>query len=116
MLGRGSVKCDSGSTVAGATRLVARAGGTAPDSGVRFPDELSVTADAFAPGQVLNFGTLAYVADYYGELCPLHRAMPADIELLTLPPPLGLLGEDLEVLAHQIWHGPGPNPTMSYHL
>ena len=25
----------------------------------------------------------------------------------------GLLGADLEVLAHQIWRGLGPNPTMS---
>jgi hypothetical protein len=37
----GSVKRDSGSTVAGATRLVARASGTAPDGGVHFPGEFS---------------------------------------------------------------------------
>ena len=35
----GSVKCDSSSTVAGATRLVTGASGTAPDGGVRFPGE-----------------------------------------------------------------------------
>jgi hypothetical protein len=46
----GSIKCDSGSTVAGATRLITRAGGTALDGGVRFPSELSVLAGAFAPG------------------------------------------------------------------
>ena len=54
--------------VAEATRLVAGAGGAAPDGGVRLPGEFSITADAFAPGQVLNFGRLAYIIDYYGEL------------------------------------------------
>jgi hypothetical protein len=42
--------------VAGATRLIAGASDTVPDGDVRFPSELSVTADAFAPSQVLNFG------------------------------------------------------------
>ena len=46
----GSVKCDFNSMVARATRLIARASGTTPDGGVRFPDEFSITADAFAPG------------------------------------------------------------------
>ena len=64
----GSVKCDSGSTVAGATRLIAIASGTAPDGGVYFPGEFFIIAGAFAPGQVLNFGSLAYVIDCYGEL------------------------------------------------
>jgi hypothetical protein len=59
------VKCDSGSTVAGATCLVTRASGAALDGGVRFPDEFFITADAFVTGQVLNFGSLAYVADCY---------------------------------------------------
>jgi hypothetical protein len=33
-------------------------------------------------------------------------------ELLAPPPPLGLLGADLEVLAQQIRRGLGPHPTM----
>jgi hypothetical protein len=59
-------------------------------------------ADAFAPNQVLNFGSLAYIADYYSELRPLHRAAPAGNEPPAPPPLLGLLGANLEVLAHQI--------------
>ena len=86
--------------MAGATRLVTGTGGTALDGGVRFPGELFVMADAFAPSLVLNFGTLAYVADCYGELCPLHGATLAGNESLGSPPPLGLLGADLTVLAH----------------
>jgi hypothetical protein len=85
--------------VAEATRLIAGASGTALDGGVCFPGEFSVTANAFAPGQVLNFGSLAYVADYYGELCALHRAAPAGNEPPTLPPPLRLLGAYLKDLA-----------------
>jgi hypothetical protein len=54
----GSVKCDSGSTVARATL----------DGGVRFPGEFFIIAGAFAPGQVLNFGSLAYIINCYGEL------------------------------------------------
>ena len=46
----GSVKCDFGSTVAGATRLVVGASGTALDGGVCFPGELSIMAGAFALG------------------------------------------------------------------
>lgn len=38
-----------------------------------------------------------------------------DYESPTLSPPPGLLGVDLEVLAQQIYHGLGPNPTMSEH-
>ena len=45
----GSVKCDSGSTVAGATRLIAEASGTAPDDGVWFPGKFLIIAGAFAP-------------------------------------------------------------------
>ena len=45
----GSVKCDSGSMVVGATRLIAGASGTAPDGGIRFPGEFFITAGAFAP-------------------------------------------------------------------
>ena len=56
-------------------------------------------ADAFTPGQVLKFGSLAYVADYYDELRPLDGAVPASNELPTLPPLLRLLGVDLKVLA-----------------
>jgi hypothetical protein len=53
----GSVKCNSSSMVVGATRLVAKASGTALDDNVCFLGEFSITADAFAAGQVLNFGS-----------------------------------------------------------
>ena len=46
----GSVKCDSGSTMAGATRLITGASGTTPDSGVRFLGEFSIMAGTFALG------------------------------------------------------------------
>jgi hypothetical protein len=111
----GSVKCDSGSTVAGATRLVTGASDTVPDDGVRFSSEFSVTVVAFALGQVLNFGRLVYATDCYGELRPLHGAAPVGNEPPASPPPPGLLGAYLEVLAHQIRCGLGPNPTVSYH-
>ena len=85
--------------MAGATHLVVRASGTALDGGVRFPDEFFIMADAFALGQVLNFGSLTYVADCYGKLCPLHGATPVGNDPPTLPPLPGLLRSDLEVLA-----------------
>jgi hypothetical protein len=75
-LGRGSVKCDLGSTVAEATCLIARASSTTPDGGVRFRGEFYIIAGTFTLGQVLNFGNLAYVADCYNKLCPLDRAVP----------------------------------------
>ena len=46
----GSVKCDSSSMVAGATRLVVGASGTTIDGGVRFPTEFSVTTGSFTLG------------------------------------------------------------------
>ena len=85
--------------MAGATRLIAGASGTALDGCVRFPSEFFVMAGAFAPGQVLNFGSLAYVTDCYGELCPLHGVVPAGNESPVSPPLPGLLGVYLEVLA-----------------
>jgi hypothetical protein len=54
---------------------------------------------AFALGKVPNFGSLAYVTDYYGELHPLHGAALVGNEPLASPPLLGLLEADLEVLA-----------------
>ena len=54
----GSIKCDSGSIVAGAACLVIGASGPALDSGVRFAVVFSVAASAFALGLVLNFGSL----------------------------------------------------------
>jgi hypothetical protein len=85
--------------VARATHLTAGASATIPDGGVRAPDEFFITASTFAPGQVLNFGSLAYVADYYCELRQLNGAAPVGNKLLAPPPPPGLLGADLEVLA-----------------
>jgi hypothetical protein len=55
---------------------------------------------AFALGQVLNFGSLAYIANCYGELHQLHGTVPASNEPPVLPPLSRLLGADLEVLAH----------------
>jgi hypothetical protein len=98
--------------MAGATWLIARASSATLDGGVCFLDEFFVTADAFALGQVLNFGSMTYFTDYYGELCPLNEAMPAGTESLALPPPPILLGANLEVLAWLIWSGLGSNPTM----
>jgi hypothetical protein len=69
--------------------------------------------NAFAPGQVLNFGSLAYVVDYYDELHPLKEAAPASDEPPTPPSLLGLSGADLEVLARHIQHSLGSNPIMS---
>jgi hypothetical protein len=69
--------------------------------------------DAFAPGQVLNFGSLAYVVDCYDELHPLKEAAPAGNKPPTLPSLLGLLGADLKVLAQHIQHGLGSNPIVS---
>jgi hypothetical protein len=99
--------------VAGAIHLVARASGAALDGGVRFPYEFSIMVGTFAPRQVVNFGSLAYITDCYGKLHPLHEVVPVGNEPLTPPPLLGLFGQDLEVLARQIWHGLGPNPIMS---
>ena len=60
----GSVKCDSGSTVPEASCLIVGASGTVLAGSVRFLNEFSIMVSAFAPGQVLNFGSLAYIADY----------------------------------------------------
>jgi hypothetical protein len=88
--------------VAGATRLVARVSSAALDSGVHFPRKFFIIVGAFASGQVLNFGSLAYVTECYGELHPFNGATLASNELSVPPPPLVLLGADLEVLAQQI--------------
>jgi hypothetical protein len=98
--------------VAGATRCVATASGATPDSGVCFPSELSVEAGAFALSQVLDFGSLSYIANCYGELRPHHGVVPAGNEPSVSSPSPGLLGADLEVLALQIRRGLGPNPAV----
>jgi hypothetical protein len=56
-------------------------------------------AGAFVSGQVLNFGSLAYIANCYGELRPLHGAASVGNEPPASSPPPGILGVDLEVLA-----------------
>jgi hypothetical protein len=99
--------------LAGATYHITGASGVIPDDDVHFPIELSVITGDFTPGQVLNFGSLAYVADCHGELRPLHGAAPVGNEPPVSPPPPGLLGANLEVLAHQIRHALGENPTVS---
>jgi hypothetical protein len=84
---------------AGATLLVTGASDATLDGGIYFPGEFSVTTDAFSLGQVLNFGSLACVADYYSELHPLKEAAPVGNEPSAPPSLLGLLGADLEVPA-----------------
>jgi hypothetical protein len=93
------VKCDSGSTVVRATRLIAGGGCVAPDGGARLPGEFSVTTNAFALGRVLHFGSLAYVTDGYGKLHPLKEVVLVDNKFLVPSSSPGLLGADLEVLA-----------------
>ena len=66
---------------------------------MRFSDEIIVAGVSFAPGQVLSFGSLAYIADYTGELHPLNETAPVDNESPASYPSSGLLGVDLEVLA-----------------
>ena len=46
----GSVKCDLGSMMVRATRLIAGASSTTLDGGVCFPGEFSMMAGAFASG------------------------------------------------------------------
>jgi hypothetical protein len=46
----GSVKCDSGSMVAGATCIITGASAIVLDGGVHFPGTFFITTDAFAPG------------------------------------------------------------------
>jgi hypothetical protein len=87
--------------VAGATRLVARASGTSLDGGVCFPSEFSIIASAFALGQVLHFGSQAYVADCYGELHLLNGFALVESELPALPPPPGRPREQIS----------GPRPS-----
>jgi hypothetical protein len=98
--------------VVGATHLITRASGIALDDGVRFPGVFFIIAGAFALGQVLNFGSLAYIVDCFGELRLLVGATPVGNELPASPPSSGLLGADLMVLAQQIQCGLGPSPTM----
>jgi hypothetical protein len=68
--------------VTGATHLVAGAGGVAPDGGVCLPGEFSITAGAFALGQVLDFGSLD-IANCYDELRLVKGIEPADNESLA---------------------------------
>jgi hypothetical protein len=96
----GNVKCDSGSTVARATRLIARASDASPDDGVHFHSEFLVTVIAFTLGQVLNFGSLAYITDCYSELRPLCGTMPVDYAAPALYPLTGPPGAN-----RQIHHG-----------
>ena len=60
--------------VAEATCLVARESGAALDGCVGFPGEFFIMAGAFALGQFLNFGSLAYVVDCNGEHHLLNEA------------------------------------------
>ena len=95
-----SIKCNYGSTVAGATRLIAGASGPTLEGGVYFPNEFSIMAGAFALGQVLNFGNLDYIADCYDELDPLHRATMVGNEPPASSPLPGPLRAYLEVLCN----------------
>ena len=98
--------------VARAIHLIIGASDIALDGGVRFSREFSVMVSAFAPGQVLNFGSLAYITDCYGELHLHHRAVMAGNEPPVSSPLLGPSRADLEVQAQQIRRSLGPDPTM----
>jgi hypothetical protein len=91
--------CDSGSTVVGATRLIVGASDTTLEGSVCFPSEFFIIVGAFTLGQVLNFGSLAYITDCYGELRPLDRAASAGNEPPASPSLSSLLGVDLKFLA-----------------
>jgi hypothetical protein len=101
--------------MAGATRLITGASSTSLDGDVCFPGKFSIMASAFVLGQVLNIGSLAYVADCYGELHLLHGAAMTSNEPSVSSPPLGPSRAYLEVLAQQIWHSLGSDPTVLDH-
>ena len=82
-----------------ATRLFTRASGPTLDGNVRIPSKFFIIAGAFALGQVLNFGSRAYVADCYRHLRPLNGATPVCNELSVPPLPPDPLRADLKVLA-----------------
>ena len=105
--------CDHDSTVVRATRLVTREGDIAQKAACASPVRSSLQPAPLPPGQDLNFGSLAYVVDYSGELHPLKEIMLGVNESLASYPLLGLLGADHEVLARQIRLGLVPNPTVS---
>ena len=65
------VECDFGSTVARAARLTAGTGNA---------DEVIIAVGAFVLGQVLNFGSLVYVIDCYGQIHPHMEAVLVDNE------------------------------------
>jgi hypothetical protein len=50
----GSVKCNSGSTVAGATCLIAGASGVAPAGGICFPGKISIVTGALSDVEALH--------------------------------------------------------------
>jgi len=85
--------------VARATCLFVIVSGTALDGGIHFPDMFLITVNASTLDHVLNFGSLAYIADCYGEIHSLDGARPMATKYLALPTPSSLLGADLKVLA-----------------
>lgn len=79
------------------TRLVTGAGGATLEGSVCFSSEVVVAAGTFIPSQVLNFGSLAYVANFYIKLHHLKETALVDNESLASCPPSILLGADLKV-------------------
>jgi hypothetical protein len=59
---------------------------------VVFFGKIVTVGGTFTPGQARSFGSLDYITDHSGELCLFKKT--------TLYPPLGFLGDDLEVLAY----------------
>lgn len=57
---------------------VARTCSVTMEGGVLFSSVVILASGAFALGQVLNFGSLAYVADYSGELHSLKETAPVE--------------------------------------
>jgi hypothetical protein len=80
------------------TCFVTGASNAIPKGGVHFSSEIVIVGGSFAPGQVLSFGSLDYIADYSGDLHHLEETSSEDNESPASYPLLGLLGDDLEVL------------------
>ena len=76
----GSVKCDSSSTMAGATHLITRAGGTALDGGVGFPNKSPIMNEAFPNTEAQDIGRPSWrggqhtkqLSDLAAELLSMH--------------------------------------------
>jgi hypothetical protein len=90
--GIGRVVCDHHFAVARTTDTAIKARVAPPKDDVVFFGKIVTVGGTFTPGQARSFGSLDYITDHSGELCLFKKT--------TLYPPLGFLGDDLEVLAY----------------